>query len=83
MKNYFDLKGNVAIVTGASTGLGVQMARALANQGCNIVALARRQNLVEEVADNLKKEFLVDAMGIVCDITDIEQVKNVKKLDFF
>ena len=57
MKNYFDLKGNVAVVTGCSTGLGVQMAKALANQGCNVVALARRQNLVEEVANDLKKEF--------------------------
>lgn len=37
MKNYFDLKGNVAIVTGCSTGLGVQMAKALANQGATIV----------------------------------------------
>ena len=47
MKNYFDLKGQCAIVTGCSTGLGVQMAEALANQGCNIVVVARRQNLIE------------------------------------
>lgn len=33
MKNYFDLKGQVAVVTGCSSGLGVQMAKALANQG--------------------------------------------------
>ena len=75
MKNYFDLKGQVAIVTGCSTGLGVQMAKALANQGCNIVALARRQNLVEEVAEDIKKEFGVDAIGIRCDITDTQMVK--------
>ena len=74
MKNYFDLKGQVAIVTGCSTGLGVQMAKALANQGCNIVALARRQNLVEEVAEDIKKEFGVDAIGIRCDITDTQMV---------
>ena len=48
-KSYFDLKGQVAVVTGCSTGLGVQMAKALANQGCNIVAMARRQNLIDEV----------------------------------
>ena len=42
MKNYFDLKGQVALVTGCSSGLGVQMAKALANQGCNIVAVKRR-----------------------------------------
>ena len=46
MKNYFDLTGQVALVTGASTGLGVQMAKALASQGANIVCLARRKNLV-------------------------------------
>ena len=74
MKNYFDLKGQVAIVTGCSTGLGVQMAKALANQGCNIVALARRQNLLEEVAEDIKKEFGVDAIGIRCDITDTQMV---------
>ena len=31
MKNYFDLTGRVALITGCSTGLGVQMAKALAN----------------------------------------------------
>ena len=54
MKNYFDLSGRVAVVTGCSTGLGVQMAKALANQGCSIVAVARRQNLIDEVAVQIK-----------------------------
>ena len=81
MKNYFDLKGQVAVVTGASTGLGVQMANALANQGCNIVALARRQNLVEDVAEKIKKDHGVDAMGVTCDITDTSKVEEaVKKI---
>ena len=55
MKNYFDLNGRVAIVTVCSTGLGVQMAQALANQGCNIVCLARRKAMVEENAAMLEK----------------------------
>lgn len=81
MSNYFDFKGQVAVVTGCSTGLGVQMAKALASQGCNIVALARRQNLVEEVAESIKKDFGVDAMGVSCDITNTEQVNaTVKKI---
>ena len=74
MKNYFDLKGQVAIVTGCSTGLGVQMAKALANQGANIVVVARRQNLIEQVAAEIKAEFGVDALPVVCDITDTEKV---------
>ena len=40
MNSYFDFKGQVALVTGCSGGLGVQMAKALASQGCNIVAVA-------------------------------------------
>lgn len=74
MKNYFDLKGQVAIVTGCSTGLGVQMAKALANQGANIVVVARRQNLIEQVAAEIKAEFGVDALPVVCDITDTAKV---------
>ena len=74
MKEYFNLKGQVAVVTGASTGLGVQMAKALANQGANIVCIARRQNLIEEVAAELSRDYSVEAIGIPCDITDTEVV---------
>ena len=71
---YFDLAGRVAIVTGCSSGLGVQMARALASQGCSIVAMARRQNLIDEVAESITKEYGVNAVGIPCDITDTDRV---------
>ena len=74
MKNYFDLTGQVAIITGASTGLGVQMARALANQGCNIVCMARRKNLCDENAAKIAEEFGVKAIGVQCDITDTDRV---------
>ncbi len=77
MKEYFNLKGQVALVTGASTGLGVQMAKALANQGATIVCIARRQNLIEEVAAEITKEFGVEAIGIPCDITSTEAVDAV------
>jgi gluconate 5-dehydrogenase len=76
MKNYFDLKGQVAVVTGCSTGLGVQMAKALANQGANIVAIARRQKLIEEVAAEIKETYGVETMAVVCDITSTEAVEN-------
>ena len=75
MKNYFDLKGCVAVVTGCSTGLGVQMAKALANQGANIVALARRKELIDAVSADIAKEYGVEAIGVACDITDTERVE--------
>ncbi|MBQ1768732.1 MAG: SDR family oxidoreductase [Oscillospiraceae bacterium] len=75
MKNYFDLKDQVAIVTGCSTGLGVQMAKALANQDANIVVVARRKNLIEAVAADIAAEFGVKTLPVVCDITDTEAVE--------
>ena len=77
MNNYFDLSGQVAIVTGCSTGLGVQMAKALASQGATIVAVARRQNLIDEVAADISKTFNVPAVGIRCDITDTDSVDTM------
>ena len=73
-KNYFDLTGQVAIVTGASGGLGVQMAKALANQGCKIVVMARRQEKIDAVAKEISDEFGVETLAIRCDITDTENV---------
>ena len=74
MKNYFDLKGNVAIVTGCSSGLGVQMAEALANQGCSIVAVARRKELLDKVCAEIKEKFGVETLPVRCDITDTDSV---------
>ena len=76
MKNYFDLSGQVAVVTGCSTGLGVQMAKALANQGCNIAALARRKEKIDEVAAQIEKEYGVKAIGVQCDITKTDMVDS-------
>ncbi len=85
MNNYFDFTGRVALVTGCSTGLGVQMARALASQGCNIIPIARRMEKLEEVAADIRKEFGVEVLPIRCDITDTETVNATVKqaLDHF
>jgi gluconate 5-dehydrogenase len=74
MKNYFDLTGRVAVVTGASAGLGLQMARAFANQGANLVFLARRKNLLDANARSISEEYGVEVLPIECDITITEQV---------
>ncbi|MBE6228935.1 MAG: SDR family oxidoreductase [Bacteroidales bacterium] len=79
MKNYFDLKGNVAVVTGASTGLGLQMAKAFASQGANLVLLARRMNLLEENAKAITEEFGVEVLPFTCDITKTEMVEAAVK----
>ncbi len=75
MKSYFDLKGQVAVVTGCSTGLGVQMAHALANQGASIVAIARRKDKIDAVAKEIAETYGVETLSIQCDITDTAKVE--------
>ena len=77
MKNYFEMKGQVALVTGCSSGLGVQMARALASAGCNVVPIARRLEKLEEVAASIRADFGVEVLPLRCDITSTEQVEAV------
>ena len=64
MIQYFDLTGQVAVVTGASTGLGLQMAKAFANQGANIVLLARRFNLLEQNATLISEQYGVEVLPL-------------------
>ena len=73
-RNYFDLKDNVAIVTGCSGGLGVQMAKALASQGASIVAVARRKERIEAVANQIAEEFGVPTFAVQCDIKSTDAV---------
>ena len=76
MKNYFDLTGKVAIVTGASSGLGVQFAKALINQGAKVALVARRVQRLEEVKAD------IEAMGGECDIfpCDVCDSKAVEQM---
>ena len=54
MKNYFDLKGKVAVVTGASSGLGADAARAYAQEGADVALLARRKEKLEFLAKEIE-----------------------------
>ncbi|NMA50514.1 MAG: SDR family oxidoreductase [Mollicutes bacterium] len=79
MKEYFDLKNNVAVITGASTGLGLQMAHALAKCGSNVVLLARREELIKENANKISELYNVKTLAIRCDITSTTDVQNAVK----
>lgn len=74
MNNLFDLTGKVAVVTGASSGIGVQIAKAFAEYGADLAILARRyerlESLASEIAAMRRKVFPVK-----CDVTKEEDVK--------
>lgn len=65
LDHLFRLDGRVAIVTGASSGLGVRFARVLDAAGATVVVAARREDLVTEVAASLQR-----GIGVRCDVSD-------------
>lgn len=73
----FDLTNKVAVISGASSGLGRQMARAFAAQGAKLVILARRVERLEELKAELKDS---EVLAIKCDVTSTEDVNNAAKL---
>lgn len=76
IKNKFNLEGKVAIVTGASKGIGESIARGFAESGAKVVVSSRNQEAVDAVAASFKKDGL-EATGIACHVGDDEQLKNL------
>ena len=69
----FDLKGNVAVISGASSGLGKQMTLAFAKQGADLAILSRRINELEKIREELK-DYDVRVLPIRCDVTSTAEV---------
>lgn len=75
----FDYTGKVVVITGASSGLGKQMAEGFAKQHANLVLLARRVERLEETAEKFKKEYGVDVLPLRCDVTDSSSIEAAVK----
>ena len=69
MSDIFSLKGKVALITGASYGIGFAIAKALAGAGAKIVFNDINEELVARGLESYKSEG-IDAHGYVCDVTD-------------
>jgi 3-oxoacyl-[acyl-carrier protein] reductase len=65
----FSLKGRVALVTGASSGLGTQFARALADNGASVVLVARRADRLKALKDEIEAKG-GKAIAAEADVTD-------------
>jgi NAD(P)-dependent dehydrogenase (short-subunit alcohol dehydrogenase family) len=72
----FRLDGGVAIVTGASSGLGARFARVLASVGAKVVIAARREDRLEALAGELA-DAGAPALAVRCDVTQEEDVDRL------
>ena len=75
----FSLKGRVAAVSGASSGLGQQMALALARQGASLVIMARRMERLEEFKPKLEEAGAPKVLCIKVDVTNTEDINAAAK----
>ncbi|WP_116202814.1 glucose 1-dehydrogenase [Amycolatopsis circi] len=71
MNPTYDFSGQVALVTGAASGMGLAAARAFADSGAAVVLADRDQDAVRKAAEEIGSR----AIGVVCDVTDEQQVE--------
>ena len=74
VKELFDLSDKVALITGGSRGLGLQMAEALGEMGAKVVITARKAGELEEAKAHLKAQG-VDALTVVNDLQNTDSVQ--------
>ncbi|KAG7701591.1 hypothetical protein KL929_001073 [Ogataea haglerorum] len=71
----FSLKGKVAVVTGASKGIGLAVAEAYASAGAN-VALLFNQTPIDEIVKEFSEKYGVECRGYKCPVTDFRAVNE-------
>lgn len=79
------LQGKTAIITGASSGIGLAIAKELAGEGVNVVLAARRAEKLEELASEINQMGTAKALAVQTDMTnkaDVEQLVQKAKAAF-
>ena len=80
IKDLYDLRRHVAVVTGGASGLGLQMATGLAEAGASLVIASRRLETCTQVSNRLIEEHGVDAIAVQLDVTKEEDVIHLAEV---
>ena len=70
------LKNKVALITGASQGMGRSTAEALAAEGARVAVCARRKETIQQVTDAIRNQYKVDTIGEAVDVTDTKTLQQ-------
>ncbi len=73
LSSVFSLAGKVALVTGASKGIGFEIAEIFAAAGAKVVLCSRNQDAVDEMAKKLRNQGY-EAVGIACNVGKLEDL---------
>ena len=73
VKKLFDISGRVAMITGGSRGLGLQMAEALGEMGCRLAITARKQGELDEAAAHLQK-MGIEVLTVAGDMSKFDSI---------
>lgn len=71
------MKRSYAVVTGASSGLGVCFAKRLAKEGYDLILVARRKERLQQLAEELKADYQTESKILVCDLSDGDACKSL------
>lgn len=83
--------GGFALVTGASSGIGLEICRSLAKRGVNVILTSRSENKLKRISEEINLKYKVETAYFSCDLADdkgpqknlrLLRIKKIIKLKF-